>query len=383
MMNRDPQSFSGRLLNLVKLGQLRSHLNLTQQGFAEQLALEGKGVQNVRILFPAQRVPIASPSEDDFVPRGKYYREGWCDRPNVFVCDVPEAKVHIPSGLVCTRNLTALADVGMAHRMGVFAPFGHKKPTRVKKIPGTYSTINYCLSGNIWHWMLDCLPKIHSLAKVAPKTSLTLLMPSNATEFQRQTLQCILPDHFKVTYGIKEEWVQTEHFLWASLISDRCLGLLPDEYYRAIRHPIFQKLGLPLTHNKTERIYISRRYARHRRVNNEDQLIDHLKKYGFRTIDPENLSFEKQVEIFHRAEIIVSAHGAGLGGMFFSGEIAVVVLYSTQVPPNYFHTLAIGLGQKHLFLCHDEKDEDSDFEVNLPALENLLKNKLNLRPVAI
>jgi hypothetical protein len=59
-----------------------------------------------------------------------------------------------------------------------------------------------------------------------------------------------------------------------------------------------------------------------------------------------------------------------------------VVLYPTQIPPNYFHSLAIGLGQKHHFVCHDQHHEDSNFEVNIPALEHVLKNELNLKPLA-
>src|ERR1035437_3612938 len=163
-----PVSLPNPLRRLIKklLRPLLRRFCLTEYCLAEQEALRGPDVQNVRILFPAQRVQIASPLKDAFVPVGKYYRDGWFDRPNLFVCDVPEAKVYIPTGMVCTRDFKVLADFGREDRLGAYGPLGKKRPARVEKLRGTYSTVNYCFSGNFWHWMLDCLPKIHSLAKV-------------------------------------------------------------------------------------------------------------------------------------------------------------------------------------------------------------------------
>jgi hypothetical protein len=345
-----------------------------------QEALRGNGIRNKRILYPAQRVLFASPESDSFVPLGKYYQEGWVDRPDIFVCEIPDAYVHLESGLICTPTFKALVDSGLEHRLSQYRPFGRRRPMFVKKLRGTYSTISYCFAGNFWHWMIDCLPKIHSLARVAPASGLTLLMPASANEFQRETLRCILPEHFKIEYIYGHEWLQTELFVWPSLVSDRCMGFLPNEYYEAIRNPIFQKFNLPAQHTKTERLYISRQGANHRQVRNEDAVMQLLDKFGFRKVALEKLSFAKQVELFHQAEIVIGAHGAGVGTIFFSGDIEVVVLYPTRIPPNYFHSLALGLGQKHHFVCHDESGEDDSFDANIPALERILGDELGLKP---
>jgi hypothetical protein len=193
-------------------------------------------------------------------------------------------------------------------------------------------------------------------------------------------LRCVLPRHFKVDYISGNEWLRPELFLWPSLVSDRCMGLLPTEYYEAIRVPVFKEYNLSNQHIKKERLYISRQGAKHRRVLNEDALMQLLEKWGFHKVVLEDLPFREQVELFHRAEIIVGPHGAGLGTIFFSGNIDVVVLYPTRVPPNYFHSMALGLGQKHHFVCHDEVDEDSNFAADLPALERVLTDELGLQP---
>jgi hypothetical protein len=336
-------------------------------------------VRNVRLLYPAERVHLASPHEDSFVPVGKYYKEGWFDRPPLFVCDIPEARFHVPSGLVCTRSFKAVADVGLEYRRYAYPPFNRRRPFGIKRRAGVFSSIHKYDSTNFWHWMLDCLPKLHSLAKVAPPSGITLLMPASSNEFQRETIRAVLPAQLQVEYVSKPEWIQTELFLWSSLVSDRCMGFLPQEYYDAIRGPIFKQYGLPTQHAKKERLYLSRAGAKHRRVLNEDALMNLLDQFGFRKVLAENLSFQEQVELFHWAEIVIGPHGAGIGTMFFSGNIDVVVLYPTRIPPNYFHSLALGLGQKHHFVCHDETDEDANFDADLPALRRILEQDLGLK----
>jgi hypothetical protein len=353
---------------------------LTDQGCAESEAMAGSDVRNLRVLYPPERIQFASPDTDPFVPVGKYYRDGCHERRSIFVCEVPEAKVYMPTGLVCTRHFKALTDAGLEHRLPTFGVFGKLKPRHPRKLRGTYSTINYCFANNFWHWMLDCVPKIHSLAKIAP-SGVTLLMPPVTTEFQRETLRYLLPDNFLVRYDIDDEWVETELFLWPSLVSGRCMGLLPSEYYDAVRRPIFQQLGLPGTHAKTERIYVSRAKARKRRVLNEEAVTQLLERFGFRSVCLEDMTFRQTVELFHGAEIVIGPHGAGLGAMFFSGDIPVVVLYPTRVPPNYFHSLAIGLGQSHHYVSHDGGSEDDNFMADLAALERVLRNELNLQPL--
>jgi len=336
------------------------------------------GLKNLRILHPAERIHIADPDQDAFVPVGKYYKNGWYDRPNIFVYEVPHAYHHVESGLTCTRDFKAVLDFGYDDRICHYLAFGGRRPLLAKRLRGLYSSVKTCFSDNFGHWMHDCLPKVHSLARTAPRTGLTLLMPASANEFQRETLRCVLPDNFKIEYVSGHEWVHAEQFLWPSMVSGRCMYMLPPEYYEPIRGPIFKKLGLPKQHAKTERLYISRQGGK-RCVINEDAVMRFLEKFGFRKIVVEELSFRQQVELFHRAEIVVGAHGAGINTICFSGDIDVVVLYSTQVPPNYFHTQAVGLGQKHHFVCHDEEHEDSSFAADLPALERVFREELGLK----
>jgi capsular polysaccharide biosynthesis protein len=342
----------------------------------EQPVVRSTAIQNVRTLAAAETVTLASPHDDPFVPIGKYYREGSFVRPRIFVCDVPDAALHIGSGMVCTRDMEVLAD--FEYRVTHYPQIRKRKPRNLKRLTGTYSTVNSCYATNIGHWWIDCLPRILSLAKVEPKSKITLLMPVSLGAVHRESLESVLPSNFVVEYHPDTKWLRLEKFLWPSMASGRCNYFLPAEYNEFMRRPIFKRFNLPARHSKTARIYISRSRARWRRVLNEKAVCALLVRYGFKVVDLEDLSFREQVELFHQAEIVVGPHGAGLNTIMFSGDIHIVVLYSTQVPQNYFHTQAIGLGQKHHFLTASG-GEDDDFEVDIPALEQLLKNELNLK----
>ena len=279
--------------------------------------------------------------------------------------------------MVCTRDMEVIAD--FEYRLPDYPRFRKRKPRNIPRLTGTYSTINCCFAPNIGHWWIDCVPRILSLAKAEPKSKITLLLPASLGAVHRESLEYVLPSHFSVEYHPDETWFRLEKCLWPSMVSGRCNYFLPAEYNEFIRRPIFDRFHLPARHTKTARIYVSRRRARWRRVRNEEAVCALLVRYGFQIVDLEDLSFRQQVEFFHRAEIVVGPHGAGLNTILFSGDIHVVVFYPIASPQNYFHTQAIGLGQKHHFLTGSGR-EDDDFEVDTERLKQILENEIGLRP---
>jgi hypothetical protein len=354
------------------------HFYLIERIFPEEAALEGRDVENLRVLVPAQQVEIASVETDPFVRVGKYYREGWFKRPNVFVCDIPDAYLYVESGMVCTRNWKVAGDFDF--RLTYFKQFGKRRPRRVQRLSGVYSTIGYGMDANPYHWMIDCLPKMVSLARAEPDTPVTLIMSDSLGKMQRESLAAVLPPHFELRYVPGDTWLQLKRFIWPSLASGWCNGFLPPDYFEGIRRPIFQRYGLPAVHKQKERLYITRRDTWRRRVLNEKALLELIGAYGFKTVEIDQLSFREQVELFHRADIVLGPHGAGFNLLFFCGKIDVVVLHPNRVPQNHFHTLARGLGQNYHFVLHDRGEED-DFVADLPALKRVLEEELGLAAV--
>jgi capsular polysaccharide biosynthesis protein len=226
--------------------------------------------------------------------------------------------------------------------------------------------------------MIDCLPRIITLELSYPQRPIVILMPDSANEFQRATLESVLPPHFTIEYHHPDLWIRAERFLWASPASGLVNFFLPPVYFQQIRARVFGRYGLSSTHQMTRRIYLSRQRAKHRRVINDVALWQLLSAYGFELVELEELKFSEQVKLFHDCRILVGAHGAGLSTAIFSGAIDVVVLYSTKSPPNYFHTQTIALGQRHWHVCSDFQSEDADFIVNLDELKKVLDVSIGL-----
>ena len=343
----------------------------------DQPARRSAGIENVRILTPAEEIFIADPLVDPFVPIGKYYRSGTFVRSPLLVCKIPDARLHVGTGMVCTRDWEVVPD--MEYRMTNYPEIRNWKPRQLQRVTGTHSTIFIWNGENFSHWMFDCLPRLHSLAKAEPEARVTMLMPDFLRPNFRESFECLLPKNFAVEYHPRDTWFEVENLIWPSMVSGRCNYLLPTDYYDAIRQPLFSKYGLPSTHRQTKRIFVTRRDASLRRMLNEDAVSRLLARYGFEDYELSRLSLREHVELFHQAEIVIGTHGAGLSSIVFSGDIQLVVIHPTRTPQNHYHTLAKGLGQRHHFIAHDAGEDDS-FSVDVRALEDILRRELGLKP---
>ena len=366
-----------RLLHRVTHAVLRRWRALT--GLSSFILAEerlGREVSALVILAPARRVEIGRPEEDAFIPISKYYRDGLFDRPDIFVAEIPRGRVHVGSGLVCTPDFRALADSGRLDRLGAFGSYGGPKPRHWTSLPGAHSTIYYCYADNPWHWVIDCLPKLISLERALGGRSLTLLMPEGLSSFQHDSMECLLPANFAVRYLPRETWIEAETFFWPSLASGRCNAILPPGYFEAMRARVFGRFGIAGQVRPWRRLYVTRRGARHRRVRNEAEVEALLREFGFEIVELERLGFREQVELLQEAAFVAGPHGAGLVATVFAGPLNLLVFYATRRPPNYFHTQARALGQRHLFLLGDAPGEDDDFSVPIGELRVLLAREL-------
>lgn len=61
------------------------------------------------------------------------------------------------------------------------------------------------------------------------------------------------------------------------------------------------------------KIYVKRKGIRI--IINEDEVINYLLTLGFQIVDSEMLSFKDQINLFSKAKVVISAHGAGLSNL--------------------------------------------------------------------
>ena len=72
-------------------------------------------------------------------------------------------------------------------------------------------------------------------------------------------------------------------------------------------------------------VYVSRSDANQRKILNENELVEVLKKFNFEIVKLSELSFFDQISLFNSAKCILSLHGAGLTNLIFSHKNTQVI----------------------------------------------------------
>ena len=378
-IGKSQNTLINKLLNSIPIIRL---LRLRQTVHPKEML--GDNVENYQVLFPHKRVEFCVNEIDrEFLKVCLYYKAEYFDRSEIFVCDVVPAYIHIGLGTICTQDFRAIVDSGMQYRVTIarwrLGYFDRLKLLWAEHLPITAVYIFSLSAENFWHFLYDCIPRIYSAILARSNQKLTVLVPDSLPDSFRELLDCVLPNNFQTIYIPKGSWVKVDRLVMPSYVSRCENGFLPSQYYEYIRSCVFKKYDLTPLENPTERIYISRANAKHRRILNEDQIIQYLANYGFKPVVLEKMSFRQQVELFTKAEIIVAPHGAGLATTLFSGKIKILVLYPESCPTPFFFTQFKGLGQEHYFIVHDQFDENADFEVDLSELKRVLHEQMKLK----
>lgn len=92
-----------------------------------------------------------------------------------------------------------------------------------------------------------------------------------------------------------------------------------------------------LSRTYPERIYVTRKNAKYRKVVNEDEVIQLLTRYGFSVVDFDVLSFWGQVAQMQAAKYIVAVHGAGVANIVFANPETKILelLHEYKSPSDY------------------------------------------------
>ncbi|MGB3512439.1 MAG: glycosyltransferase family 61 protein, partial [Microcoleaceae cyanobacterium] len=254
----------------------------------------------------------------------------------------------------------------------------------LEKIDGKVAILS-SLSGNVYfHWMVDLLPRIEILRRGVNLAEIDwFVVNNNQQPFQQETLKAVGIPEKKILASDRHPYIQAKNLVVPSFAS--YLGWLQPWGLKFLRQvflteKILSKSGFP------ERIYISRDNAKYRRVLNEVEVQDILKKVGFITVTPEAMSLENQIATFAHAKIIIAPHGSGLTNIVFCNLGAKVIeLFSPHYLRYYYWQISQLLGLEHYYLAGEafscypirqlmyESPLTEDILVNLGSLNQMLE----------
>lgn len=209
---------------------------------------------------------------------------------------------------------------------------------------------------NIYHWVSDWLPRLAFLGSaVSRRPDLFVATAAIGAPFQWDSLRLCGFDADRV-------------IPLANFTAIRARELLVPSNLGTIVHPGFTAAPWVLAHLRAtlgfgaamqairensggagDRIYISRRDARARRIVNEPALLARLAGDGYREVVLSELPLVEQVATFARARRVIGAHGAGLVHFAFSppGARLLEILPESYGLPGHY-VIAAGLGNDYL-----------------------------------
>jgi hypothetical protein len=303
---------------------------------ADSLVLEGRPSQRMRV----RRISVGEAVEIPFHSRMKVTR---CvtEAPDVralwervlaretssavgMLRAFPNTILDVPDATVSTEGMSSLrVAVGQGRGSAGDPPIGVPRfvhATAPRKLR------------NFSHWLLDCLPQVVTLLRVAPDAA--CLLPAQLKDFQRYTLslvgltpQQVLPWDGGPAGGRRLLIVESD---------GRAGGGRPFSSLLETRRRIAAATAAPGSAPRTgRRIYISRRDAkRHRRwASNERDVEALFESRGFEIVCPTDHPLPQLVQAFREASFVAGLNGAGLAHLLFAppGTQLIVLLTDSLV----------------------------------------------------
>ena len=224
-------------------------------------------------------------------------------------------------------------------------------PRLKKKIKGTVFSLLTGGGGNsnYWHWLFDVLPRINILENKINLQSIDyFLFPDLKEKFQEETLDLInIPQHKRISSKVfrhihADMALAVDHpYIFKNCPTEEIQNI-PKWILNDLRNKFLNKKP---PKNYPKKIYIDRSDSKSnhrdlRKVTNEDEILDFLKKEGFSIIRLGDLNFIDQVNLFHNASQIIGLHGAGFANLVFCKPNTFVLEFKSITAGNVIGNLA-------------------------------------------
>ncbi|TVU53450.1 MAG: tetratricopeptide repeat protein [Arthrospira sp. PLM2.Bin9] len=193
----------------------------------------------------------------------------------------------------------------------------------------------YC-GHNYFHWMVEVIPRLHLvLASGLPIDK--IVVNKFGHKYEDETLAMFdIPENQKM-FGCFRH-IEADILM----VPSRTL-LTPKWACNFVKNLVLKQVYLvdDNFHNYSRKIYLSRANAYIRKVINEQELIDVLKPLGFEVVYLDNMSVKEQALCLHHAEVVISAHGAGLTNLVFcEAGTKVIELFPPATPFTCYWTMS-------------------------------------------
>lgn len=360
-----------------------------------ELAASRSDIQYIEI-YPSQEVFLPAPKTVNSAIHSKLQISQGTSA-NAFVTVIPDgiAWGDPGCGVVITPDNHLLADISNGEgKVALF--FGLAQMSEPLKLDGKVAFLSLQAGFYYYHWMVEVLPRLELLRCAGLSwDSIDLFVFNDIRHpFQIETLKlCGIPPE-KIITSQTQPHIQARRLLVPSLPANlpKWLGNYldgpPQWACEFLRRQFLDNSSSGA--NLPDRLYLNRRKALHRRVVNEDEVIEFLARFGFENIELESLSVREQAMMLARAKVIVAPHGGGLTNLVFCEPgTKVIEIFSPRYALGCYRTIAHHMNLDYYYLQGSTLEEYltyteqklktlpsqevfKDMFVNIDALKNTL-----------
>lgn len=243
-------------------------------------------------------------------------------------------------------------------------------------VAGTSALLAAASGANYYHWLIESLPRLWLIEQAG----LTLneidrfLVNDEQYPFHTQTLEVLGIPHVKRMITRKNRVYRCERLVIPSLPAG---PMVYPSWALAFLRERFLPAAAPV---HLERVFISRRQAARRKLVNESEIEERLRRAGFKTVMLEQLSFREQVGLFRSASGVVAPHGAGLSNLVFAqAHTKVIELVSPSFINHCYQKLAGAMQLPYAEVVGDltttarKRAEEDDFSISAEKLHQALR----------
>jgi hypothetical protein len=252
---------------------------------------------------------------------------------------------------------------------------------KISSVPSQYyrnvALLDCIYSTNYFHWMFDVIARIDFIRK--SNIPIDKYIVNCTLPFQNEMLNYLGIPEGKRIYVTPHLYVQGINLIVPSFVLTRRLSV-PKYAIDFLRNEFLAKRNVEKIPGY-EKIYISRGKAVHRKITNEEEVMELLEKKGFKLIYAEDEPFERKIKLFQSADLVVAPHGAGLTNLLFCkpGTKVIEIFNPGWVIP-CFHLIShyIGLNYQYLlgkdngYRMYNVDNISADILVDVDQLSNMI-----------
>jgi capsular polysaccharide biosynthesis protein len=193
-------------------------------------------------------------------------------------------------------------------------------------------------SHNLFHFLILMIPNLMYLEFKPKFIYINLKNPyfNNNHNFIKEAFSLIYPSSEVIHSDYCPKDVLSLNFISEPFSRIKCnYDKNLYEYVKNLFIPIINKNSY--NYEKFDRIYISRNDSNCRKILNEEEFIEKLKKYNFKILTLTNKTLLEQFILFNNAKIIISPHGAALTNIIFCNTDVQIFEINTEIMTKLEH----------------------------------------------